>query len=63
MVKNKMAGLIFGDSYDVELKEMLEKRTLAGIPFGARYRIIDFFLSDMANASITNIGIIVTRSI
>lgn len=61
MVKNKMAGLIFGDSYDVELKEMLEKRTLAGIPFGARYRIIDFFLSDMANASITNIGIIVTQ--
>ena len=36
MVKNKLAGIIFGDSYDVDLKEMLEMRTLAGVPFGAK---------------------------
>ena len=61
MVKNKLAGIIFGDSYDVDLKEMLEMRTLAGVPFGARYRVIDFLLSNMVNAGIKNIGVITTQ--
>jgi glucose-1-phosphate adenylyltransferase len=61
MVKNKLAGIIFGDSYDVDMKEMLEMRTLAGVPFGARYRVIDFLLSNMVNAGIKNIGVITTQ--
>ena len=33
-------------------------RTLASVPFGGRYRLIDFVLSNMVNSGITNIGII-----
>lgn len=55
-----MLGLIFADSYDVDLRELTEKRTLAAVPFGGRYRVIDFMLSNMANAGIRNIGIITT---
>ena len=32
----------------------------AAVPFGARYRVIDFVLSGMVNADIRNIGVITT---
>ena len=54
-------GLIFADSYDVVLPELTETRTLAAVPFGARYRLIDFMISNMANAGISNVGIITTQ--
>ena len=54
-------GLIFADSYDVAIDELTAQRTLAAIPFGARYRVIDFKLSNMVNAGIRNIGIITTQ--
>ena len=54
-------GLIFADSYDVALEKLTEHRTLAAVPFGGRYRVIDFTLSNLANAGIRNIGIITTQ--
>lgn len=39
------------------LKRLTRHRPLASIPFGGRYRIIDFVLSSMVNAGMTNIGI------
>ena len=54
-------GLIFADSYDVDLDELTEKRTLAAVSFGGRYRIIDFKLSNLVNAGVQNIGIITTQ--
>ena len=43
---------IFGSS------ELTRERTSASIPFGSRYRQIDFALSNMANSKISNIGIV-----
>ena len=37
---------------------LLENRTLASLPYGGRYRLIDFALSNMANAGITTVGVI-----
>ena len=37
--------------------ELVRYRTLASVPFSARYRIIDFVLSNMANSGIEGIGI------
>lgn len=54
-------GLIFADSYDVNMDELTEKRTLAAVSFGGRYRVIDFTLSNMVNAGIHDIGIILTQ--
>lgn len=53
-------GIIFADDYDDRIDELTEKRTLAALPFGARYRLIDFGLSNMANSGVLNIGIIAT---
>lgn len=59
-MKNVM-GLIFGNIHDKELPEMTAGRTLGSLPFGGRFRLIDFALSNMSNSGIEKIGII-TRS-
>ena len=54
-------GLIFANIHDNSISELTRMRTTASIPFGARYRLIDFMLSNMVNSDITKIGI-VTRN-
>ncbi len=40
-----------------DLQELTRQRCIASIPFGGRYRIIDFVLSNMVNSGINNVGI------
>ena len=55
---NKALGIISAN-YDISgFGPLLKKRTLATLPFGARYRMIDFALSNLTNAGITTVGII-----
>ena len=49
-------GIIFAN--DATMGDLTGKRTMASLPFGGRYRQIDFHLSNMACAGIRNIGII-----
>lgn len=51
-------GLVFANIYDSSLGELTNKRTMASLPYGGRYRQIDFTLSNMSNAGIRHIGII-----
>ena len=53
-----VAGLIFSNIHDSAIPEFTTMRTMASIPFGCRYRLIDFPLSNMVNSGITKIGII-----
>lgn len=41
------------------LQGMVKQRTLAAIPCGAKYRLVDFTLSNMVNSDISNVGILV----
>ncbi len=52
------AGLIFSNIHDQCIPEMTRRRTMASIPFGCRYRLVDFALSNMVNSNITNVGVI-----
>jgi glucose-1-phosphate adenylyltransferase len=54
----KMSGIIFSNIYDGALGDLTAKRTVASLPFGGRYRQIDFVLSSMVNSNITSIGVI-----
>lgn len=45
-----------GDSSD--LAPLLGSRTLGTLPFGGRYRLIDFNLSNMVNSGISKVGVI-----
>lgn len=58
MRSTTVAGIIFANAYDESLVRLTEKRSIASVPFGGRYRLIDFSLSNLVNANITNIGII-----
>lgn len=52
------AGLIFSNIHDRTIPELTRIRTMASIPFGCRYRLIDFALSNMVNSDITSVGVI-----
>ena len=41
--------------------ELTSHRTVASIPFGGRYRMIDFMLSNMVNAGIVDIGVVMQQ--
>ncbi len=53
-----VAGLIFSNIHDRNIPELTQKRTMASVPFGGRYRLIDFTLSNMVNADIAKVGVI-----
>lgn len=54
----KAAGLIFSNIHDQCIPELTGHRTMASVPFGGRYRFVDFTLSNMVNSDITTVGII-----
>lgn len=51
-------GLIFSNIHDQNIPELTGRRTMASVPFGCRYRLIDFALSNMVDSGITTVGII-----
>lgn len=54
--------ILFADSNEtLDLNELSSERTLASVPFGGRYRLVDFVLSALVGAQIRDIGI-VTRN-
>lgn len=57
MITNTL-GIVFSNMHDEMLGELTEHRTTGSIPFGGRYRLIDFMLSNMVNSGISDIGIV-----
>ena len=51
-------GIIFPNSYDNTVPELVTERAMASIPFAGRYRMVDFVLSSMANCGISNVSIV-----
>ncbi len=51
-------GIIFSNIHDKRIPELTRKRTMASIPYGCKYRLIDFALSNMVNSGITNVSVI-----
>ncbi|MDD4839674.1 MAG: glucose-1-phosphate adenylyltransferase subunit GlgD [Clostridia bacterium] len=57
MNSNTMS-VIFASDNESHLNDLTLHRTTASLPFGGRYRLIDFVLSNLVYANITTIGII-----
>ena len=49
-------GIIFAN--DGHLGALTQKRTMASLPFGGRYRQVDFALSNLAAAGVRHVGIV-----
>lgn len=60
MIKDTL-GIIFAHDKVDAMRELTENRTVASVPFGGRYRMIDFALSSMVNSGIKDVGV-VTKS-
>ncbi len=63
VVSNTSAlGIIFPNSYDLLIPELVNVRLMASIPFASRYRLIDFILSSMTHSDIGNVSIMVNNN-
>lgn len=61
-MKKSMIGIIFAEIYGSdELSALTHDRNMAAIPFGGRYRLVDFTLSNMVNSGINDIGVLVKQ--
>ena len=52
----KAMGIIFAN--DGTIGSLTEKRTMASLPFGGRYRQVDFALSNLSAAGIHHVGVV-----
>lgn len=55
---SNVAGIILSNLHDREVPMLTRKRTMGAVPFGGRYRMVDFPLSGMVHAGIQNIFMI-----
>ena len=56
------AAIVFADAHLETMDELTRRRTVASIPFGGRYRLIDFALSNLVNADITKVAVVTERN-
>ncbi len=56
--EKKVLGIVFANMHDSAIKELTDVRTMGSVPYGGRYRLIDFTLSNMVNSGIDEVGLI-----
>lgn len=55
-------GLIMADRSSRDLRELVMVRTSSSLPFAGRYRLIDFSLSNLQNAGVRDVGVVMQRN-
>ena len=55
---NNIMGIIFANLHENLVSELTEVRIMGAVPFGGKYRLIDFPLSNMVNSGINKVGVI-----
>lgn len=58
----KAFGLIYSGEDNPFLRDLTSSRCVAAVPFGGRYRCIDFILSNLVNSGITSVGLITQKN-
>jgi glucose-1-phosphate adenylyltransferase len=53
-----VAGIIFANMHDLTVSDLTKLRTMGSVPFGGKFRLIDFPLSNMVNSGISAVGVI-----
>ncbi len=59
---NDLHGIIFAYHSNRNLGDLTNHRNTCSVPYGSRYRLIDFMLSNMVNAGVADVGLIVNES-
>lgn len=61
MIRNAF-GLLYTSDDNMRLKELTLERTIASVPFGGRYRIIDFAMSNLINSGIISVAVLTQKN-
>lgn len=61
MKGNNILALVFPNINDSSIPELTAKRAVASLPFGGKYRIIDFTLSNLVNSGIDQVGVVAEK--
>ncbi len=57
-INQNVLGLVFASIHDEAIFDLTKNRTMGSVPFGGRYRLIDFPLSNFVNSGISQVGVI-----
>lgn len=57
MRANDVFGIVFANVHDDLINELTSVRNMASIPFGSRYRLIDFSISNLVNAGVSRVAV------
>ena len=57
MNNKTMLGVILAENPQAKMGELTQYRSLAAVPVGGKYRMIDFILSNMVNSGIYSVGV------
>ncbi|MGL4484798.1 MAG: sugar phosphate nucleotidyltransferase [Anaerovoracaceae bacterium] len=55
-------GIIFSNVRDRNVPELTRDRIMGAVPFGGRYRLVDFALSNMANSDVDSVGLVTRKN-
>lgn len=55
---NDVIGILYAYVHEERVRELTANRVMASVPFGGRYRLVDFPLSNMVNSGINKVGVI-----
>ncbi|MFZ2369928.1 MAG: sugar phosphate nucleotidyltransferase, partial [Trichococcus flocculiformis] len=57
-MKNQMVAMILAGGQGTRLGKLTRETAKPAVPFGGKYRIIDFALSNCANSGINKVGVV-----
>ncbi len=55
---NNIMGIIFANLHEDLVSSLTDVRIMGAVPFGGKYRLIDFPLSNMVNSGINKVGVL-----
>lgn len=58
MTDSRLLGIVFSNMHDDTIRELTANRTMGSVPYGGRYRLVDFALSSLVNSGVSTVGII-----
>ena len=59
---NDVIGILFAYVHEERVRELTENRVMASIPYGGRYRLVDFALSNLVNSGVNKVGVITEQN-
>ncbi|MEG0570740.1 MAG: glucose-1-phosphate adenylyltransferase subunit GlgD [Oscillospiraceae bacterium] len=58
IMRKDVFGIIYAGEENLNLRELVNLRSVGALPVGGRYRVVDFMLSNLVNSGIRNVGVI-----